>query len=132
MRGEVIDSSVLVAGFVKTDKFHKLAESQIVDLYNAKKTFHSSMLASVEVVGAVGRIVGDKEGGRVQRLLNEWQRKGYLRLYELNQLRMESAQNLAIKHNLKGADAIIVQIAWELKFPMISYDNNVNKAVENL
>lgn len=132
MSREVIDSSVLVAGFVETDKFHKQAESQINDLYNGQKTFHSSMLASVEVVGAVGRIVGNKEAGRVQRLLNEWQRKGYLYLYELNRRRMESAQNLAINHRLKGADAVIVQIAQELKLPMISYDNNIIKAAESI
>lgn len=45
---------------------------------------------------------------------------------------MEDAQDMAISHRLKGADAVVVQIAQELKLPMISYDDDVNKAAKSL
>lgn len=132
MKREVIDSSVLVARFITKDKFHKQAVRLIRDLYKGQRLFHTSMIVPVEVVGAVGRQVGNKEAGKAQRVLNEWKRKGYLNLYELNQPGMESAQHMAISHRLKGADAVIVQIAQELKLPMISYDEHVNKATRSI
>ena len=132
MKLQVIDSSVLVARFIIKDKFHKQAVRVIRGLYKGQRLFHTSMLVPVEVVGAVGRQVGNKEAMKAQRILNVWKRKGYINLYELNQPRMESARNMAISHRLKGADAVIVQIAQELKLPMISYDTNINKAAKSL
>jgi len=127
-----VDSNMLVAALLKEDKFNKTAYTEFRQMVKGKVIFHASRLVPVEVCGAINRRVGNIDAAKAQIIINSLIRKGNIKVYDLNESRMHRATNIALNYRLRGADAVIVQIAQELKLPIIAYDNEVNKAAEDL
>ncbi|MBI4289178.1 MAG: PIN domain-containing protein [Chloroflexi bacterium] len=132
MKEETVDSNVLIAALLKQDRFNVTAYAKFQQVIRGNAVFHASRLVPVEVCGAINRRVGSADAGRAQVIINSLIRKENIRVCDLNESRMYQAADIALKHNLKGADAVVMQIAQELKLPMISYDEDVNKAARSL
>lgn len=60
--------------------------------------------------------------------IDQWLRGGRILLYPLNITRMEQAALISIRQGIYGPDAIIIQLAVELKFPLETYDGRMSKA----
>jgi len=115
----VIDSDTLLAVFVETDPHHPEVEPLIQKLERGDGLLHISTLVPVEVCAAVVRKLRNKIGDRAAELFAKWVRKniedwinaGKLRLYPLDERRMDKAGAIAIRDKLKGADSAIAEVA---------------------
>jgi predicted nucleic acid-binding protein len=120
----VIDSSVFIAAFKIGDPFHDQA-LQILEQVGTRYRAHVSTLVPVEVVGAIARTVGQEEAEKVRKKFAEWVSAGFLSLQDLNRRRVEQAQQIAIKYRLRGADAVIAQLAYEKKARLATFDEEL-------
>lgn len=121
-----IDSSVLVASLIPSDKFYSNGSSVIKKVLTGRKIACTSVIAPVEVSSAIARRTGDRDSAEAARLqMQKWVRLGLLELVDLNRRRMEKAQEIAIKYSIKGMDAIIVQVANERLLPFITFDKGL-------
>ncbi len=128
MREEVIDSNVFIAAFLKGDKHHNKTVPLIEDLHLGKQVFHVSMLVPIEVCGAIIRRTKSPIDAHIaKRDLELWVKEGKIKLYELDRQRMDKAAEIAVRDELKGADAIIAQVAEELKLPLRTFDGEFSK-----
>ena len=122
----VVDSSVLVASLIPSDQFFSNGVSVVNKILNMRKVATTSVIVPVEVCGAITRRTKDKESADVIRSqMQKWARLGLLELVELNRKRMQEAQELAIKHSIKGMDAIIAQVAKERSLPILTFDREL-------
>jgi len=123
----VLDTNVFVASLVKRDAFHADAKGVIETVDSRKVRAHISRIVPVEVCTAVGRRTGKKEALEAQEVLRDWTKEGKVRVYDLNEKRMEDAQEIAVTAGLKGMDAIALQLAYELELPFKTYDKDIKK-----
>jgi len=120
----VVDSSVFIAAFKAGDPFHERA-LQILGQIGVKYRAYVSCLVPVEVVGAIARTVGGKEAERIGEKFAEWVRGGFLSLQDLNKRRAQQAQRIAVEHRLRGADAVIAQLACEKQARLATFDEEL-------
>ncbi|HEY4672575.1 MAG TPA: PIN domain-containing protein, partial [Nitrososphaerales archaeon] len=86
----------------------------------------TSVIVPIEVCGAVMRRTNDMQSARATRIqMQKWVQLGLLEIVELNRKRMQEAQELAIKHSIKGMDAIIAQVANEKPLPLLTFDKEL-------
>lgn len=124
----VIDSSVLVASLIPSDKFFRLGESTIKKILTRQKVACASVIVPIEVCGAIARRTGDKDAARdADAQMHNWIRLGLLELIDLNRRRMEEAQEIAINYSIRGMDSIIVQVAREKSLPILTFDRELTK-----
>ncbi len=122
----VIDSSVLVASLIPSDKFFDNGTSAINKILDHRKIACTSVIVPIEVCGAIMRRTNDIQSARTTRIqMQKWIRLGLLELVELNRRRMQEAQELAIKNSIKGMDAIIAQVANEKSLPLLTFDKEL-------
>lgn len=62
-----------------------------------------------------------------KREIESWAEEGCLKLYAVNERRMKRAQQIILRDRLKGADAVIAEVAEELKIPLITFDEEILK-----
>ena len=123
---EIVDSNVFIGALLNEDEHYTKAISLVEDLNDEKRLFHISMLVPAEVCGAIIRRTKSKtQAYCAKRTLDDWIKDGKLTLYELNQQRMDRANEIAIRDVLKGPDAVIVQISEELKLPLRTFDKEL-------
>jgi predicted nucleic acid-binding protein len=125
----VVDSSVFIAAFKVGDPFHNQAH-QIIEQIGVKYRAFVSCLVPVEVVGAIARMVGPKHAERIRKRFASWAKGGFFAIEELNKKRADEAQLIAIKYRLRGADAVIVQLASEKKCRLASFDGEILQKFE--
>jgi len=122
----VIDSSVLVASLIPSDKFFEDGTSAIDKILSRQRIACTSVVVPIEVCGAIMHRTNDMQTARATGIqLQKWVRLGLLELVELNRKRMQEAQELAIKHSIKGMDAIIAQVSDERSLPMLTFDKEL-------
>jgi len=122
----VVDSSVFIAALKAGDPFHEQA-LQILERIGTKYKACVSCLVPVEVVGAIARTVGQGEAERIRKKFAEWARSGFLSLQELNKRRAEQAQQIAAEYKLRGADAVIAQLAYEKEARLATFDEELKR-----
>ena len=127
----VVDSSVFIAAFKVGDLFHEQAH-EVIKQIGVKYRAFVSCLVPVEVVGAIARIVGSKYAERIRRRSTSWARGRFFVLEELNKKRADEAQLIAIRYRLRGADAVIVQLASEKKCRLASFDGEIMQKFEKV
>ncbi|MDI6819671.1 MAG: PIN domain-containing protein [Candidatus Hodarchaeaceae archaeon] len=127
----VVDSSVFIAAFKVGDPFHGQAHAVIEQIGTKYRAF-VSCLALVEVVGAMGRVVGPKYAKRIRKRFTSWAKGGFITIEELDKKRADEAQLIAIKYGLRGADAVIVQLASEKKCMLASFDEEILQKFEKV
>lgn len=126
----VIDSSVIVASLIPSDKFFQRGVSVINKVLTKQKVACASAIVPVEVCGAIARRTRDGGAAEEARLqMQKWTRFGLLELVDVTKRRMEEAQALAIKHSMKGMDAIIVQVVNERSLPLLTFDKEMEARI---
>ena len=124
----VVDSSILAASFLETDRFHQESINFIVGLENGGYTFHVPYLGLVEVISAVSRQPRTNRLAVLARTiqsLTDWEQTGVMVLYPLNRDRMELASSIAIRFRLRGADSVFAALAEELDIPLKTFDQEI-------
>lgn len=142
MREEVVDSNVFLRSFLeeKGKPGYQQAIKLLEDLNRGKCIVHISMLVVVEVCAAVRRrasLPGKTYEARgkayeAQKTLKQWVEQGKIRLYELNETRMDDATKIAINDKLKGPDAVIAQISKEMNLPLRTYDGKLKERFQGI
>jgi predicted nucleic acid-binding protein len=122
----VVDSSVFVAALKVGDPFHEQA-LQILEQIGTKYKAYVSCIVPVEVVSVIARTIGQEEAEKVREKFAEWARSGFLSLQELNRRRAEQAQQIAARYKLRGADAVIAQLACEKGARLVTFDEELNR-----
>lgn len=125
----VVDSSVFVAVFKDGDPFREQAR-KIIRQIGVKYRAFVSCLVPIEVVGSIARVVGSRYAELIRRRFASWAKGGFFVIEELDKRRADEAQRIAIKYGLRGADAVIVQLATEKKCRLASFDEEIMKKFE--
>ena len=128
----VLDSSVIVSALVQTDEFQPLARRIMQRVFDGDYSSVESAVVPVEVCGSISRRVGVKLASSVRRQLSRWEEVGAMRLVELTHKRKNDAAELAIELQLRGMDAIILQVAKENTCPLITFDAQLAKAARKV
>ena len=131
----VMDSDALLAAFIEGDEYHPEVAPFIQDLERGERLLHTSTLVPVEVCAAMVRRlrneIGDQAAeefaGWVKYNIEEWSNTDKLKLYPLDNERMDKAGDLAIRDKLRGADAVIAQLAEELELAPLTFDKEILK-----
>ncbi len=132
MKDIIVDSNVFIASLIKNDKFHQNSLDIIERMENGELNFHISMITPIEICCVIARRVGIKEAKESEEIIQNWVKEKKINIYELNEKRMLEAQNRGINFKLKGMDAIIVQLAFELNFPLITFDNEIIERTKDI
>jgi len=119
------DSSVLVSAFVKGDRFRPKARHIMEKMFSGQYHVVTSATVFVEVCGAISRRVGANKALLVKNHLVKWGNMNFIAWNELTKKRMEEAAELAVKLNLRGMDAIVIQVAKEKKRALITFDEEI-------
>jgi predicted nucleic acid-binding protein len=115
----VVDSSVLVASFVPSDRYYHMGSAVLKRLLIGNESVYTSAIVPVEVCAAVSRRTEDKASAmEVGRQIDKWVRLGRLRILYLTPKRMKRARDIGIECFVRGMDAIVVQAAEEKNFPL--------------
>ncbi|MDI6884714.1 MAG: PIN domain-containing protein, partial [Hadesarchaea archaeon] len=69
---------------------------------------------------------------RIRKKFIDWTKSGIIVLEELSKMRASDAQLIAIRHRLRGADAVVVQLAREKKCKLASFDKEILREFEKL
>lgn len=128
MKEVAIDSNVFIAAWLKQDQYHSDAMKFMENLRAGEYLFHISMLVPVEVCSAILRRTKSIITAYLAiREIENWVGDGFIWLYPLDGERMTKAQEIALRDELKGSDAIIAAIAEELELELITFDKEILK-----
>jgi predicted nucleic acid-binding protein len=120
-----LDSSVLVSAFVEGDKFRPTALKVMKKVFLGEYHVTTSAIVPIEVCGAISRRAGADKAASVKRQLDKWENMNFINYIELDGKRRQEATELAVKLQLRGMDAIIVQAAKEKKTTLITFDDEL-------
>ena len=132
MKEVVVDSNVFIASLIENDKFYEISIEIIEKMNIEELIFHISMIIPIEVSCAIARRIGAEEAIESKEIIHNWIKEKKIVVYELNEKRMSESQNYGTKYKLKGMDAVIVQLALELNFPLITFDNEIIERVTDV
>jgi predicted nucleic acid-binding protein len=123
-----VDSNVFVSALLKGQEHYGEAIKFVEGLRLGEYLFHISMLVPVEVCGAILRKTGSLARAHLaKREIEVLESEGYVKLYPLDKERMAKAEEIALRDRLKGHDAVIAEVAEELKLMLITFDNEILK-----
>lgn len=132
MKEIAVDSNVFIAAWLKQDQYHSEAIKFIEGLRVGEYLFHISMLVPVEVCGAILRRTKSLARAYLaKREIENWASDGYIRLYPLDGERMTKAQEIALRDELKGHDAVIAAVAEEFELELLTFDKEISKRFES-
>ena len=117
-RVPVVDASVVVALHHAADKFHHRCTKWLGEALTHGVALQAPGLLIVEVAAAIRRLTGDEElAAESIRELADW-----LQLFPLDHRRAEAAAALAARTGVRGADAVYLALARELREPLVTLD----------
>lgn len=117
-RVPVVDASVVVSLHHAADKFHHRCTRWLREALTHGVELHAPGLLIVEVAAAIRRLTGDETlAAESIRGLADW-----LQLYPLDRQRAETAAAVAARTGVRGADAVYLALARELREPLVTLD----------
>jgi predicted nucleic acid-binding protein len=116
----VVDASVWVSRLVPQDKHHAASRLWLETFLAQEGRVAAPALLLPEIAGAISRRTGKPKLAHVA--VGQLQRLTALRLVRLDRRLAESAARLAGDLSLRGADAVYVAIAHQLKIPLLTWD----------
>ena len=128
----VLDSSVIVSAFVQGDRFRNQARRVMKKVFDGEYSMIESSIVPVEVCGSISRRAGVKPASLAQRQLLRWEEIGVMRFAELTRKRKNEAVDLAIELQIRGMDAIILQVAKENSCGLATFDEEMASKVRKL
>lgn len=120
-----LDSSVFVSALVKGDKFRPVARLIMEKIFLGEYRAIASVVVRVEVCGAISKRSGLDKAIMAEKELFRWESMNFIGYSELTIKRMKEATELAIKLEIRGMDAIVVQVAKERKRTLITFDEEM-------
>ena len=129
----VLDSSVLVASLIPSDKYYSSGIMVVKRLLGSNDIVYASAIVPVEVCAAVSRRTKDKVSAReAAAQIEKWISLGRLRILYLNAARMRRAQEIGIEYSLRGMDAIMVQVSEEKRIPLVTFDQSLAGRISSI
>lgn len=125
----VLDSNIFVSLFTN-DQHHQAAREIIGEVVESKKQGVIASLSIAEIGGAIARRVGDDASQSAYHYLQELISFNILIVEHLTERRVHDATTFAIQQKLKGADAIISSLAYELDSSLITFDRELAEKVK--
>ncbi len=119
----VLDSSVIVAALVESEKTHSDCLKLMEKIKNGELVALEPYTVLVEVVAAVKRRICSES--LAQRVSEDLKNISSLYFLEIVSQRAERAAEIAAETSLRGMDAVVVQIAEEFSAPLISLDEEM-------
>lgn len=126
----VVDTNVFISSLIEKDPFHMDAMDFMGRVETGRCRAHISRIVVVEIAGAISRRIDDESAREATEVMAGWITVGKVKTYDLNKKRMIRASEIAMEMKLKGMDAVVLQIADELKIPFKSYDKEMKKKIE--
>lgn len=126
----VIDASVWVSVLLDTDLFHAESYAWLQEYMNLGGEIAAPSLLLPEVAASLTRRTRSAVSGRatIQYLTNL---RG-LRIIPLDQQLAWVAAEMAADYQLRGADAVYVALAHSLSIPLVTWDQEQIKRVQNV
>lgn len=125
-----LDSSVLVASLIPSDKNNGIGKIVLKRLLDSNDLVYASVIVPVEVCAAVARRTRDRAVAKeVTEQMAKWIQLGRLHLLSLNFARMKKAQKLGMDCYTTGLDAIIAEVAEEKKIPLVTFDQELAERI---
>ena len=116
----VVDASVWVSRLVSTDVHHPLSQTWLESFVSSGGQCVAPVLLLAEVAGAISRRTTEARLG--QAALQMLLRLPALRVVSVERRLGMSAAQLAADLGLRGADAVYVALAQQLKVPLVTWD----------
>lgn len=120
-----LDSSVFVSAFVKDDLFRLAALQIFKKIFSGEYHVSTSAIVPVEVCGVISRRVGVDKAVKVKNQLDKWEDMNFISYVEVDAERRREAADLAVKLQLRGMDALVVQAAKEKKAVLATFDEEM-------
>ncbi|MBI4009778.1 MAG: type II toxin-antitoxin system VapC family toxin [Candidatus Aenigmarchaeota archaeon] len=126
-----IDSSFFVSLFLERDENHKKAVEIFREIALKDYAKTTSYLALPEVVGAIRRRTGSiNMAHMVEETLKSWA-EGLITFEELENDRIFSAVETAVRLGVRGSDAIFVSLAKEADSKFLTFDEEIKRKAKN-
>ena len=123
----VVDASVWVARFCKSDKFHEQAKNIFEFLDRSEETISIPVIAFTEVAGVIKRTTKDNGAASAAIYeMKEMEMKVFTDFDKLEPL----ATDIAIKYSVKGMDACYLAVAELTKSKLYTFDQQQKEAFE--
>ena len=135
-RGDiVVDTNVFIVSLIDESQLNAEERAQrpsaiayIDGLENGHCVVHLPRIAFIEIIGVTRSKTGAGTASAIKNRLEEWASLGLLKLYALEEARMNSAVDLVMRHNLSkrrslsAADAEFIALAEELEISLITFE----------
>jgi predicted nucleic acid-binding protein len=118
----VVDASVWVARLVPQDVHHAAARAWLERYIAGGGVVAAPMLLLAEVAGAISRRTG--QPGLAHAAVAHLLRLPGIRLVAIDRHLSQAATQLAADLGLRGADAVYVATALELRVPLLTLDHD--------
>ena len=132
----VVDTNVFVVSLIDEGKLNSeekrqrpLAITYTDGLEKGDYLVHLPRIAVIEIVGVIRRKAGEGRATAIKNRLEQWADLGLIKLYDLDQERMNAAIDLVIQHNhsrrrsLSAPDATFIGLAEELGVNVVTFED---------
>ena len=131
----VVDTNVFIVSLIDKSLLDTDGRSQrssaiayIDGLENGQYMVHLPRIGLVEIIGVTRREAGPGTASAIKSRLEEWAKLGLVKLYTVDEGRMNAAVDLVLRHNLSrrrslsAPDAEFIALAEELEIPLITFE----------
>jgi predicted nucleic acid-binding protein len=126
----VVDASVILAAFLKSDKNHRASISWLVSLVKAGNHFSSPTIILSEIAAPLGRAYG--QPGLAIRLVKNLLSAKYCNLFPVTIPLASRSAVIAADYKIRGCDSIYVALAVALNEDLITWDRQQRERAKNL
>ena len=131
----VVDTNVFIVSLIDETLLNTEETTQrpsaiayIDGLENGHYVVHLPRIAFIEIIGVTRSKTGAGTASAIKNRLEEWANLGLVKLYTMEEVRMSSAVDLVIRHNvfrrrsLSAPGAEFIALAEELEVPLITFE----------
>jgi predicted nucleic acid-binding protein len=126
----VVDASVVVSRLVSHDTHHEVSRDWLARHVAEGGLIVAPALFLPEVAGAVARRTGEPR--LALDALHAVQRLPGLRLVPIDEALALEAARLAARFRIRGADAVYVAVASDLRLPLVTWDGEQRDRAERV
>jgi predicted nucleic acid-binding protein len=126
----VVDASVVVSRLVSHDTHHEVSRDWLARHVAEGGLIVAPALLLPEVAGAVARRTGEPR--LALDALHAVQRLPGLRLVPIDEALALEAARLAARFRIRGADAVYVAVASDLRLPLVTWDGEQRDRAERV
>jgi predicted nucleic acid-binding protein len=124
----IVDASVWISSFIRGDSAFGRSRAWLKSQAGADLIVPS--LAFVEVAGAISRV--QRAPARAARLSRWLRTSSNVTVIELTDTLMIQAADIAATLRLRGADAVYVAVADDLRLPLVTLDQELQQRAASI